>query len=158
MSMNPAERYAALKLLHHGIGEAVKAAAVEAETYRAAVKAKSLETPWGTVSITRRKPTVAIVDEAVFLDWVKTTAPHLVEERVSEVGRRAILDRLEIVDGEVIDPVSGEAPLWAGVKPGAEFLTARIPSEAKAEAVGAVLARVEGLARVLAITAGEGQA
>lgn len=151
MSMNPAERYSALKLLQHGINEAVKQAAQEAEAYRATVKAKSLETPWGTVTITRRKDTVTVVDEVALLDWAKTNVPHLVEERVSEAGRKALLARLSVVDGEAIDPETGEAPLWAGVRPGAEFLAARASKEAKTDAVDAVLEWAEVLADLLAI-------
>ena len=141
--MNPAERYAALKLLEAGLKEALTAAAEDADTYRREVRAKSLETDYGTVTVTRRKATVVVLDDARLIDWCEDELPHLVQRSITPEGRAYLLGkRFVIADGDVIDPTTGETMPFLAAREGSEYLTFRATPEARTAAVGAVSARL----------------
>ena len=154
--MNPAERYAALKLLEAGLKEALSAAAEEADTYRREVRAKSLETDYGTVTLTRRKPTVVVLDDAKLIDWCEDELPHLVQRSITPEGRAWLLGkRFVIADGDVIDPATGEAMPFLTTREGAEYLTFRATPQARESAVAAVSSRLlDALTDALAIESG----
>lgn len=163
--LNPAETYAGLKLLEHAIKGAVVEAAARADEYRLAVRAKSLETDYGTVSVTRRKPTV-VVDESALADWAALNRPDVIVEYIAPADMDEALDTLRahhprilsrrldplfvqamraklVADGDdAVDPDTGESMPWATVKPGTEFLSTRLTAEAKAEAEQYVTDRI----------------
>ena len=166
--MNPAETYAALKLLEHALKAAISDASMRAEDYARSVRAKSLETDHGTVTVTRRKPTVT-VDEAALLEWAHAHRPDVIVRSINPSDMAEAVDVIAahhpcllttaleplfvqgkreslIVDGDdVIDHDTGETVSWATVKPGAEFLTARLSAEAKAAAAVYVAGHVDAL-------------
>lgn len=149
MTLNPAERYAALKLLSEGISAALKDAQAEAETYRRSVRAKSLETDFGQVYVTRRKPAIRF-DEAKLLTWCEDEYPNLVQRTIPTTARTWLAgNRFEIDGDDVLDATTGEVVDWATVTPASEGLTFRADADAKAAAIESVAARVELLAVAL---------
>lgn len=144
--MNPAEKYAALKLLEAGLKEALTNAAEEADTYRREVRAKSLETDYGTVTVTRRKPTVVVLDDAKLIDWCEDELPHLVQKSVTPEGRAWLLGKRFVIDadGDVIDPTTGETMPFLTAREGSETLSFRPTPEARTAAVAAVSGRLLG--------------
>lgn len=140
--MNPADRYAALKLLESALKAELSTAAEEAESYRREVGAKALETSCGDVAITRRKPQ-PIIDPAALLAWAETDAPHLIQ-RTIPADTVAALKRDLVVDGDDVITRDGELVTWATVAPGSEFLTWRAPAERKAEAHAALAGWLDG--------------
>lgn len=131
--MNPAERYAALKLLEHALRSAITAAAKDAEDYAVEVRAKSLETDYGTVGVTRRKPAVT-VDEAALLEWATKHRPDVIRPSLDPLFVQAMRAKLVADGDDAVDPETGEAVSWASVRPGAEYLWTRLSAESKAEA------------------------
>ena len=155
--MNPAEKYAALKLLEAGLKEALTAAAEEADTYRREVRAKSLETDYGTVTVTRRKPSVVVLDDAKLIDWCEDELPHLVQKSITPEGRAWLLGKRFVIDadGDVIDPATGETMPFLTAREGSEFLSFRPTPEARTAAVAAVSSRLlDALTDALALTDG----
>ena len=155
--MNPAERYAALKLLEAGLKEALSAAADEADTYRREVRAKSLETDYGTVTVTRRKPTVVVLDDAKLIDWCEDELPHLVQRSITPEGRAWLLGKRFVIDsdGDVIDPATGETMSFLTAREGSEYLSFRATPQARESAVAAVSSRLlDALTDALAIESG----
>ncbi|WP_040281666.1 hypothetical protein [Tessaracoccus massiliensis] len=140
-TLNPAERYAALKLLESGLKAALADAVEAAEEYRQAVGAKSLESRFGDVSITRRKPTAA-VDEAALLAWAEEHAPHIIVRAIDPIALAALKAGLK-VDGDDVLNADGEVVEWAAARPGSEFLTWRASAEAKADAAAAIAERLD---------------
>ena len=155
--MNPAERYAALKLLEAGLKEALTAAAEEADTYRREVRAKSLETDYGTVTVTRRKPTVIVLDDDKLVGWCEDELPHLVQRSITPEGRAWLLSKRFVIDsdGDVIDPATGETVPFLAAREGAEYLSFRATPQARESAVTAVSSRLlDALTAELAIESG----
>lgn len=151
MTMNPAERYGALKLLSEGIAAALKDAQADADAYRKSVRAKSLETDFGSVSITRRKPSIRF-DSGPLADWCKDEYPELVKTTISipATSETWLKDNRFTIDGDdVLDTETGEIVEWAHVSPGSEYLTFRAEPTAKAAAVAAIASRVELLAAAI---------
>ena len=153
--MNPAERYAFLKALQHGVSEAVRAAETEAHQWATEVRAKSLETDVGTVTVTRRKSTVQLDPEA-FLEWVQANRPDEIITTLSVRSSfaKAFTDALT-PDGD--DWITGDGELvdFARLVEGKEFLTTRLTDEVKAEAADTITARLELLTEgLLAVTHG----
>lgn len=151
MSLNPAERYAALRLLSEGVTAALKSAEAEAEAYRQQVRAKTLETDYGSISITRRKPTIRFEQDRL-VQWCQHEYPNLVRTVASipAVSETWLKEHRFRIDGsDVLDVETGEVVDWAHVSPGSEYLTFRADPAAKAEAVAAVATRVELLAGAL---------
>ena len=156
--MNAAEKYAALKLLEAGLKDALAAAADEADAYRQQVRAKALETDYGTVTVTRRRPSVVVLDDDALLDWVAAELPNLIQPRsITAEARSWLLTKRFAVDGDVVlDPVTGEVVPFLGVKTGSEYLTFRPTAEARAAATEAVAGRlIDTLAASVAITVGD---
>lgn len=148
-TLNPAERYAALKLLDHGLKAALATAASEAEAYRQSVRAKSLETDWGTVTVARRKPSIRF-DERRLIEWCEDNLPDLVHKSVPTESQTWLKTKRFTIDGEsVIDTATGEEVDWATVHEGSDYLTVRLSTEAKVAAVETVSSRVELLADAL---------
>ena len=143
-ALNPAERYAALKLLESAVKDAAQTAKAEAEAYRQAVGAKSLESRFGDVSITRRNPTAA-VDEAALLAWAEENAPHIIVRAIDPIALAALKAGLK-VDGDDVLNADGEVIEWATARPGSEFLTWRASAEVKADAAAAIAERLEPIA------------
>ena len=154
--MNPAEKYAALKLLEAGLKEALTAAAEEADTYRREVRAKSLETDYGTVTVTRRKASVVVLDDAKLIAWCEDELPHLVQKSVTPEGRAWLLGKRFVIEGaDVIDPTTGESMPFLSAREGSEFLTFRPTPESRTAAVAAVSSRLlDALTDALALTEG----
>ena len=154
--MNPAEKYAALKLLEAGLKEALTAAAEEADAYRREVRAKSLETDYGTVTVTRRKASVVVLDDAKLIAWCEDELPHLVQKSVTPEGRAWLLGKRFVIEGaDVIDPTTGESMPFLSAREGSEFLTFRPTPESRTAAVAAVSSRLlDALTDALALTEG----
>ena len=142
-ALNPAERYAALKLLESAVKDAAQTAKVEAEVYRQRVGAKSLESRFGDVYITRRKPT-AVVDEAALLAWAEEHAPHIIVRAIDPTALASLKAGLK-VDGDDVINADGEVVEWATARPGSEFLTWRAAADAKATAAAAVAERLDSI-------------
>ena len=140
-ALNPAERYAALKLLESAVKDAAQTAKVEAEAYRARVGAKSLESRFGDVSITRRKSTIRFDPDAL-LAWAEENAPHMIERTIPAHLQDALKREL-IIDGDDVVTADGEVVDFATVQAGVEFLTWRASAETKAEAAAAVAQRLD---------------
>ena len=149
----PVDVYASLKLLMHGLKEAEATAAAEADDFRRSTRAKQLETDYGLVALTRRKPTI-VVDDAALLHWAREHAPHVITETISTPAKRALLAGWEIAGDDVIDPDTGEVVEFASVKPGGESLMVRLSPEAKAFAADVLTSRAadltQGFNRLLA--------
>ena len=154
--MTPVERYAALKLLETGLKAALVAAADEADAYQRQIRAKALETDYGTVTLARRKPTIVVTDDAGLIAWCEDELPNLVQRSITAEARTWLLSKRFVIYGEdVIDPATGEAVAFLGIKDGAEYLTFRPTAEAREAAVQAVSGRVlDSLATSLALTEG----
>ena len=141
-TLNPAERYAALKLLEAGLKAALADAAAEADEYRQQVRARSLETDYGTVSVTRRGPTLVVTDEAALIAWCDDEMPNLVQRTITPQSRTWLLNtRFAATDTKAVDRVTGEVLDFLAVKPGSEYLTCRLTPEAK-DAAAAVSDRI----------------
>ena len=140
-ALNPAERWAALRLLESAVKDAAQAAKAEAEEYRQAVGAKSLESRFGDVTITRRKPTIAFDPDAL-LAWAEENAPHMIERTIPAHLQDALKREL-IIDGDDVVTADGEVDDFATVQAGVEFLTWRASAETKAEAAAAVAQRLD---------------
>lgn len=153
-TLNPAERYAALKLLAAGVDAALSQAADEAEQYRRTVRARSLETDWGTVGVARRKPTIAF-DEAGLLAWCEEHNPDAIIRTVSDLARRSLRARCVIDGEEVIDTSTGEPLDFATVTPGAEYLRVTLSPAAKEAAAMADADQLAAIAQMSALTATE---
>ena len=147
MTLNPAERWAALRLLESAVKDAAQTAKAEAEEYRQAVGAKSLESRFGDVSITRRKPT-AVIDEDDLLAWAEEHAPDMIERRISPAALAAVKAGL-VVDGDEVLTRDGEVVEWATVAAGSEYLTWRASPDAKTAAAAAVAARLDQITPAL---------
>lgn len=153
-SLNPAETLAALKLLEAALKDAITTATVAADAYRRQVRAKTLETDWGTLTLARRKPGWTI-DEDALLDWFETHAPTELETRVKPAARKAFEAQLHAdSDGDVIGP-DGDVLDWVAVKPGSEYLTTRLTPEAKAAATDAMQTRLGAFLAPLTIEGGQ---
>ena len=149
--MNPAEKLAALRLLEHGLKAAIADATEEADAYRQQVRAKSLETDYGPVTLARRKATVVITDEAEMLAWVEDTMPQLVVRTIAPETRSWLTStRLKVSGDEVIDPATGEVVPFAAARQGAEYLTFRPTQEARDAAIAAVASRLDSLTATIA--------
>ena len=145
--MNPAETYAALKLLEAALRPALAQAAADAETYRQAVGAKSLESPYGDVSITRRKPALIVTDDDALIAWCEDELPNLVRRSITPEARTWLLSKRFALsdDGDPIDPATGEIVPFLAATPGAEYLTWRAKPETKAAAAAAIAERLEAV-------------
>lgn len=153
-TLNPAETLAALKLLETALKDAIADAATAAEDYQRQVRAKTLETDWGTVTIARRKSGWTI-DEDALVEWFRSSAPTELEVRVKPAARKAFEAQLTIdSDGDVIGP-DGDVLDWVAVKPGTEYLTTRLTPEAKRAATEAVTARLDAFLAPLALEGGD---
>ena len=139
--MNPAERYARLKLLEIAVKRALPAAAEAAEEYRESVRGNSLETDHGTVSIVRRKP-VPILDPEGFLAWVKEHRPDELVEHVNPAYEKAFTAALRCVADVVVDE-NGEVVEFATVRRPRPYLTVKLSEEAKNQASDSLAAHVE---------------
>ena len=140
-ALNPAERWAALRLLESAVKDAAQTAKAEAEVYRQRVGAKSLESRFGDVSITRRKSTIRFDPDAL-LAWAEENAPHMIERTIPAHLQDALKREL-IIDGDDVVTANGEVVDFATVQAGTEFLTWRASAEAKAEAAATVAQRLD---------------
>ena len=140
-ALNPAERYAALKLLESAVKDAAQTAKVDAEVYRQRVGAKSLESRFGDVSITRRKPAIRFDPDAL-LAWAEENAPDMIQRTIPAHLQDALKREL-IIDGDEVVTADGEVATFATVQAGIEFLTWRASAETKAEAAAAVAQRLD---------------
>ena len=140
-ALNPAERSAALRLLESAVKDAAQTAKVEAEAYRQRVGAKSLESRFGDVSITRRKHTIRFDPDAL-LAWAEENAPDMIERTIPARLQDALKREL-IIDGDDVGTANGEVVDFATVQAGIEFLTWRASAETKAEAAAAVAQRLD---------------
>lgn len=141
--MNPAEELAELKLLKWGVDAAVREAEVRALEYAEQVRAKSLETDRGTVSVVQRRPT-AKLDPDGFLAWVKANAPTEIVESVNPAYEAAFHKSLKL-DGEDVLTPEGEVLDFAHVAPGARYVSAKLTADIKAQAEEYVAAHLDAL-------------
>lgn len=146
-ALNPAERYAGLRLLAEGVQAALKTAAAEAEEYRRSVRAKSLDTDYGSVFVTVRKPSIAF-DDAQLVEWCDEHYPELVQT-VRSVPTRSLTwlrdQRFRIEGDDVVDVETGEVVEWASVMPGSQSLTFRADPDARRVTVAQAQERIEAL-------------
>lgn len=169
--MNPIQRYAALKLLDHGLATAMKNAEVEAKQYAQDIGGKTMTSPWGTVTLADRKGTYT-VDEDELLVTIAADRPDVIVETLdtNHENYQAILDwtaenhpaalkySLDPLfvaaqkarkwiheDGGLIDPETGEAVAWITYKPGTAYLTPTLTKEAKADATAQVAERMAAI-------------
>ena len=140
-ALNPAERYAALKLLESAVKDAAQTAKVDAEVYRQAVGAKVLESRFGDVSITRRKPAIRFDPDAL-LAWAEENAPDMIQRTIPAHLQDALKREL-IIDGDEVVTADGEVATFATVQAGIEFLTWRASAETKDAAAAAVAQRLD---------------
>ena len=140
-ALNPAERWAALRLLESAVKDAAQTAKAEAAVYRQRVGAKALESRFGDVSITRRKPVIRFDPDAL-LAWAEENAPHMIERTIPAHLQDALKREL-IIDGDDVVTADGEVVAFATVQAGVEFLTWRASAETKAEAAAAVAQRLD---------------
>lgn len=143
--MNPAERLAALRLLESGLKDAITEAAEAAETYMQQVGADRMRTPWGPLSATTRKPSIAWTDERALIAWAENhDLGHLVQRTIPYEHKRWIAQNCFIAShGDVVEKGTGIVVEFATVKEGSTGLSFRPSAEAKTEATQAVLERVE---------------
>lgn len=139
--MNPAERYARLKLLEIAVRRALQGAAHDATEYQERLRARTLESDHGTISVVRRKP-VPIVDSAAFLEWVKEHRPDELVSHVNPAFEKAFVAALRCV-GDVVVDGNGEVIEFASVHRPAPYLTVRLTEEAKTAATESLTAHVE---------------
>lgn len=130
--MNPAEKYHALKALKHGVDAAVREAQAEAEAYAATVRAKTLVTDYGQVTVVTKRPTITL-DEAGLLAWVKKHAPTEVIESVRPAYAEQYRRGLRVVDGEAVDG-DGCVVGFATVGEAVTYLKADLDADTKSEA------------------------
>lgn len=139
----PAEQLAGLKLLREGVDGAIKwlSTAVLADDS----KADRWRTDYGTVLIAERVDAPFVKDMDGFIDYCRRHLDDSVVEvvQVRPWAQKQVMDRLRVVDGQVWDTVTGESVEWAGVKPGARYVSVR--DAPKAQAVEEILAWVDAL-------------
>lgn len=141
--MNPAEKYARLRLLEHAVRAALPGAAAAAEEYRESVRAKSLETDYGTVSVVRPKRVAYIADPDAFLAWVQEHRPDEIVHSVRPSFAEAYLAELGMdSSGECFDR-DGEIVPWAASKMGRPHLRVALDAETKRAAAGLVAEQIE---------------
>lgn len=105
----------------------------------------------GTVSlpVSVEKPYVA--DEAAFIEWVRKAATDEIEhtERVRPAFAAVVLERVEPLASECIDPDTGEVIPGLGVRPGGRPMSLRfLPSkDAKEVAAAGAKALLEDVER-----------
>ena len=132
--MNPAEKFAALQLLSHGLQAALDEAKAEAMAYARHHRAKSLETDYGSVGLTRKKPTVRITDEGAFLAWCRENAPSEIVESVRPSFVTAFKKQILAEPHGLIYGLTGEEVDFVDLVAGYEFLSVRLTGEAKRDA------------------------
>jgi hypothetical protein len=139
----PAEQLAALKLLREGVDGAIKW--LSTEVLADDSKADRWRTDYGTVLIAERSDAPFVKDMDGFIDYCRTHVPESVAEvvQVKPWAQKQVMDRLEVVDGQVWDTTTGEPVGWAGVKPGTRYVSVR--DAPKAQAIDQVLAWVDNL-------------
>lgn len=146
MNVNPAEKYAALKLLESGLKEAMGEAKSEALAYANAVGAASLNTDWGKVSIATEKFAPRVADEAGLLDWVKANFPSAVRESVNPQFVKTLLAHCEVDDsGDVYNTGTGERLPFLGYRVTGGYPSVRLTAESKSEAAELVADRAADL-------------
>jgi len=111
---------------------AVKATEAEyaEKVYAAAAEtgADRWRTPFGLVTVARRKPTIGVTDEQALTAWVAENHPSEIVTTVTvrDSFRRSVLERLgDGHDGTVIDTETGEVITWATVIEGSPYLSVR---------------------------------
>lgn len=140
MTMNPAELYAASRILQEAMDEVSSTLSANAKAFADSVRAKSLVTDFGTVSVTQRKPSIQL-DPDAFTAWVRENRPDelMVGVRPSFVAAWK-KHLVPAGDGttDVIDPTTGEIAPYARITTGSDYLTFR-----KGDGAGEMVDRAE---------------
>lgn len=144
--MNPAEEYAALKLLEAALKDVMDEAKAEALAYANAVGAAALTTQWGKVSIATEKFAPRVADDVAFTQWVKDNFPQAIRAVVNSTFTKALLARCEVDDsGDVYNTDTGERLPFLGYKVTGGYPSVRLTADAKREAVELVADRIADL-------------
>lgn len=128
-----ARRVMAAKLVADAVrahGEPVKAALLDALTGDGVEMVRVKDdsgTNFGTVSVAgNRQKKAKVVDEAVFVAWVKRTRPTEVVEVVRPATQKALLDAATKAGDDVpVDTVTGEVIPGVEMQEGEPYLTLR---------------------------------
>ena len=149
--MNAAEELAVIRALQTGLREAADQAESKVMRVRQETGGKTFETPLGRVTVTVRKPSVA-VDDAELLAYVEANYPDEVEvvRMVRSSFRSALVAGLMVSGDEVVDS-NGVVVEYATVRPGGESVTVVLTPEVKQSAAAQVAAGMDRLLGVMAI-------
>lgn len=132
--MRPAERLAVLKAVKVAVDAEIRDAEMGVRRVRDETGAKTFDTELGSVGISVRAASVAVVDDQAFLAWVLANHPQAVEQTVRDADRKAIIASLTVEGGDILTR-DGEVVSWAAVRPGSEYVTVRLTDAAKARAL-----------------------
>ena len=165
-ALRPAQRITALSALHAALGDEIKTEKDNLLAVAASVGVKSFTTEFGSVNVVQKDAPI-LINEFELLDYVKTSAPEMLETivRVPDWYAAQLSDpkRLTVMDGMVLNE-KGEVLPYAsiGEAPAAHVAwpASKEQKAGKAQAVefihgnvGALSASVLGLDDVLAIAA-----
>lgn len=142
-----------VRAAEHGLREAKKLLDGQLDEWRAANGIRGgFDTSLGAIDVRHTAEKILFTDANGLLDWAKANAPHEVEEaheetvdvpeRVRPSLPKWLAARCEVVDGLVIDTLTGEELTFASVQPASDVLAARLTSEAKAGATEAILSHL----------------
>lgn len=147
MNVNPAEKYAALKLLEAGLKSALVEAKADVEAYATATGAASLKTDWGKVSIAEEKFNPQVADSGRFTEWVKENAPDEIQESVNPAYSKAFLSQCDVDDetGAVSYKPTGEVLPFMGLRVSGGYASARLAKDVKDKAAELVYDRIADL-------------
>lgn len=134
--MNPAELLAALKALRAGLDDRIKVAEAAVLDVAERDGAERFTTPYGPITVSRKKGGISITDREAFIAWVDGNIPDAFETivQVRPATEKAIVQRLTVMRGEVYDSVTGEAVEWAEPTPDGDPYTAWPASAQQREA------------------------
>ena len=96
------------------------------------------------IYVARRKPSVAITDDAAFVAWVQEHNPGEIVPTVRDSYRKAIESQLVNVGGEVVLKTTGETVEWATVgSEGAAYVGVKLDPEIWEEPIAAIADRFD---------------
>lgn len=153
--MNPVDKLAALQALSQGVTAAIVTAKAEVAAYRQVTRAKGFESAWGEIAFVKNPAKILYGNPMLLVEWAEEHLPHevipehtvTVPAAVRPTLMKTLEDRLQIVDGLVIDTDTGEAVDFAAVTPaGPDTVRFTMPAARKHAACELIASRVEALA------------
>lgn len=145
MGNEVAEAYMAVRAAEYGLAKAKRDLDTRLETWREANGIRGgLDTSLGAIDVRHTDAKIVFRDDAALLAWAKVNAPHEVEaahEEVTDIPERVrpslpkwLAARCDVIDGIVVDTLTGEELPFASVQPASDVLAARLTTEAKERA------------------------